>query len=129
MGARFDKKSRPGTVREGAAAAFLDCANPTGYENNLLTLSFAPSAKFQHTMCLKRLEQLQGDLSSVIGVQLKVETEIDSNRGGAAEKPSQVSHGRIGQEEKKKALSDEEARILLSGLDARVTEIEKVQEN
>jgi DNA polymerase-3 subunit gamma/tau len=112
----------------GGTAGPLRMARPVSFDDDTLTLAFAPSAKMSKSICESngRLEQIQGCLSGHFGrpitVKLLVEnpdkaTEIkDGPSKGPAKSPAQ---------RRNELMNDPAVKTLLTGLGATITNIEE----
>jgi len=111
--------------KNAATGGFLDSAEPTDWRDNVLTLSFPQSAGFARQMCEDRAEQIEALLSEAIGAQTKVQFESSAHK--ADETPA-AERAQADSKKRDEALNDPAVRTLLSGLNATVTGIDKVQE-
>lgn len=111
--------------KNAATGGFLDSAEPADWRDNVLTLSFPQSAGFARQMCEKRKGQIEQLLSGAIGLETKVWFE-----SSVQETDETQATGRAQADRKKRdeALNDPAVRTLLSGLNATVTGIDKVEE-
>lgn len=112
----------------GVAGGFLDSATPEKFIDGWLTLSFGKNAALAMDMCQKRSGQIEGFLSGALGagVKLKFETSELVKAPSASGPPPGA---RMDKETRQKALNDPAVQTLLTGLEAKVTDIEKVRDN
>jgi chromosomal replication initiation ATPase DnaA len=108
-----------------ATGGFLDSAEPVDWRDNVLTLSFPQSAGFARHMCKDRAEQVESLLSEAIGTRIKVQFESSAAQSDETQATGQAKADRKKRDE---ALNDPAVRTLLSGLNATVTGIDKVEE-
>ena len=88
-------------------------------------MSFAKSAQLARGMCEKRSAQIESFLTEALGTRIRVqfETSNDESQTTAAPAPG----ARMDKETRQKALSDPAVQTLLTGLDAKVTDIEELK--
>jgi DNA polymerase-3 subunit gamma/tau len=110
-------------AKNAATGGFLDAAEPVDWRDNVLTLSFPQSAGFAKHMCQNRARQIASLLSETIGAEIKVQFELSPDQ-------SQGQRTRMAANKKKRneALNDTAVKTLLSGLNATVTGIDKVED-
>ena len=115
-----------------AAAPFFSShlaqAQPVELRNQTLVLGFAPSAGFHKTMCEGRAAKLAEVIQSILGVALQLKFTTADNgplaSAGATTPAAAVPAGRMSE-----IMNDPAVRTLLAGLDARITDIETVEES
>lgn len=110
--------------KNAATGGFLESAEPAGWDDNVLTLSFPQSAGFAKQMCEKRKGQIEQLLSETVGTETKVQFE------SSAEKTDEDQPGGRAQADRKRrdqVLSDPAVKTVLSGLNATVTGIDKAK--
>lgn len=108
-------------------SSHLAHAQPVELRNRTLVLGFAPTAGFHKTMCEGRAAKLAEVIQSILGTTLLLSfttvdnglSSSDSNLAPAAAPPS----GRMSE-----IMNDPAVRTLLAGLDARITDIEAIEE-
>jgi DNA polymerase-3 subunit gamma/tau len=110
--------------KNAGTGGFLDSAEPADWRDNVLTLSFPESAGFFRQMSEKRSEQIEHLLSEAIGVEIKVRFESTADQPDKKNGPARAPAA--GKEDE--ALSDPAVKTLLSGLNAKVVEINEVEE-
>jgi len=110
-----------------STGGLLASAEPTRFENGLLTIAFPPSARMQKKICESngRAEQIQSLISKHCGgaVKLKLETAADDKTGTepAPEKPKNI------RQKKNEIINDPAVKTVLMELDATITGIEENQ--
>ena len=108
-------------------SGLLASADPTGFENGLLTITFPPSAHIQKKICESnsRAEQIQSLISKHCGgaVKLKLETAADTQTHAepAPDRP------KTGSRRKNEIINDPAVKTILMELDATITGIEENQ--
>jgi len=106
-------------------AGLLSSAEPRRFEDGVLTLDFAASAKMQKEMCESntRVEQIQSLLSEQFGRDLKLDFEIaddEQTQGESGPRQAKTSSQR-----KNEIVDDPAVKSVLMGLDATITGIEE----
>jgi DNA polymerase-3 subunit gamma/tau len=109
-----------------ATGGFLDAAEPADWHNNVLTVSFPQSAGFARQMCENREEQIETLLSEAIGTETKVQFESSPDQADISQARQETTAAN--KKKKDEALNDPAVRTLLSGLNATVTGIDKVDD-
>ena len=109
----------------GGTGVFLDSARPAGFEGGVLRLSFGKSAQLARGMCEKRAGQIESFLSEALGTRVRVQFETSDDQEQALAAPSPGA--RMDKDTRQKALSDPAVQTLLTGLDAKVTDIEELK--
>ena len=116
-------KLGPGT------GGLLSSAVPSRFDDGVLTLEFAPSARTQKRMCERnsRLEQIQAVLTEQFStpVNLKLETSAEQQIQAEASVPAP----KTGSQKRNELINDPAVKTVLMGLDATITGIEEDQEN
>lgn len=113
--------------KNGLAGGFLDSAVPEKFIDGMLTLCFPKKAALAMDMCQKRSVQIEEFLSGAFGTGVKV--KFKTNELVEARKPLAPPPGaRMDKKTRQEALNDPAVQTLLMGLDAKVTDIEKVAE-
>ena len=115
-----------------AAAPFFSShlaqAQPVELRNQTLVLGFAPSAGFHKTMCEGRSAKLAEVIQSILGTTLQLKFTTADNgplaSASATTPATAVPAGRMSE-----IMNDPAVRTLLAGLDARITDIETVEES
>jgi DNA polymerase-3 subunit gamma/tau len=106
----------------------LATAEPTRFEDGLLTITFPPSAEMQKKMCESnsRAAQIQSLLSEHCGRDLRLKFEIAADEqtqtAPAVNKPKTTGQRR------NELINDPAVRTVLMGLDATITGIEEDQQ-
>jgi DNA polymerase-3 subunit gamma/tau len=114
------------TARLGnGTGGLLSSAEPRQFEDGVLTLEFAASAKMQKEMCEsnRRAEQIQSLLSEQFGRDLKLNLEIadeEQTQGESGPKQAKTSSQR-----QNEIVNDPAVKTVLMGLDATITGIEE----
>lgn len=102
-------------------------AQPVELRNRTLVLGFAPAAGFHKTMCESRASKLAEVIQTLVGACLVLKfTTADNGQSSSEASPVPVdtpSSGRMSE-----IMKDPAVRTLLVGLDARITDIEAVEE-
>jgi len=111
--------------KNSATGGFLDSAEPAGWDDDVLTLSFPQSAGFAKQMCEKRKGQIEQLLSGAIGLETKVRFEAMAPQADEAQTSGRPQADR---KRKDEALNDPAVKTVLSGLNATVTGIDKTEE-
>jgi DNA polymerase-3 subunit gamma/tau len=112
-------KLGPGT------AGLLGWAEPTRFEDGILTLEFGPSAQLQKGMCERnaRAEQIQNVLSEQLSVPVTLKLEIAAEEK-TPEEPNSNRQMTTGQR-RNEMINDPAVKTVLLGLDATITDIEE----
>jgi len=111
--------------KNAATGGFLDSAEPADWRDNVLTLSFPQSAGFARHMCENRAGQVESLLSEAIGAETKVQFESSVQE---ADETQATGQAQAESKKRDEALNEPAVRNLLSGLNATVTGIDKVEE-
>ncbi len=105
----------------------LENAQPVELRNQTLVLGFTSTAGFHKTMCEGRSAKLAEVIQSILGVALQLKFTTADNgppaSAGATVPATAVPAGRMSE-----IMNDPAVRTLLAGLDARITDIETVEE-
>ena len=103
-------------------SSLLTAAEPTQFEDGLLTLTFGASAKTQKKICESnnRLETIESWLSERIGKPIKIRLTVAGNE---SDKPETVARKRD------ELINDPAVKNVLLELDATITNIEETQES
>jgi len=106
-------------------AAALLSATPTELENAVLTLSFDASAGMAMQLCQSngRAEKIQSLLSSIIGRSLKVKFHLSQQKGQRVKPRSRGA--KTSQQQINEIINDPAVKTVLTGLDAKITEIDE----
>jgi DNA polymerase-3 subunit gamma/tau len=104
---------------------FLDAARPAGFEEGVLTLSFGKSAQLARSMCEKRSDWIASFLSEALGRKVRLRFETSDEEGPSSSAPAPGA--KMDKDTRQKALSDPAVQTLLTGLDAKVTDIEELK--
>lgn len=108
-------------------SSHLAHAQPLELRNCTLVLGFAPTAGFHKTMCEGRSAKLAEVIQTILGTALLLKfTTADNGLSSSAPGPAPVEtlpSGRMSE-----IMKDPAVRTLLAGLDARITDIETVDE-
>jgi DNA polymerase-3 subunit gamma/tau len=109
----------------GATAGLLGWAEPSRFEDGILTLEFNPSAQLQKGMCERngRIEQIQDLLCEQLSIPVKLKLEIAAEEKTQAE-PIPIRDMTIGQR-RNELINDPAVKTVLLGLDATITDIEE----
>jgi DNA polymerase-3 subunit gamma/tau len=109
----------------GATAGLLGWAEPSRFEDGVLTLEFGLSAKVQKGLCERngRTEQIQSLLCEELSIPLKLRFEIAAGEQEQAE-PVPIREMTIGQR-RNELINDPAVKTVLLGLDATITDIEE----
>jgi DNA polymerase-3 subunit gamma/tau len=109
----------------GGTTAALRKARPVTFDADVLTLTFAPSAKISKNICESngRLEQIQNCLSTHLSRPVTVKLLVDDSgeTGGETEKAAKKTPSQKRQE----LMNDPAVKTLLTGLGATITNIEE----
>ncbi len=109
-----------------STASLLDSAQPSDYRDNILTLSFPPSTEFAKSLCQKRTDQIESLLSAALGTDIKVKFETSSKSADTDKKKQPKASIKEARDE---VLNDPAVKILLTGLNATVIQIDEVKDN
>ncbi len=114
------------TTRLGpATAGLLGWAEPSRFEDGILTLEFGPSAQLQKGMCERngRTEQIQSLLREELSIPVKLKFEIAAGEQTQAE-PAPIREMTTSQR-RNELMNDPAVKTILLGLDATITNIEE----
>jgi DNA polymerase-3 subunit gamma/tau len=114
------------TTRLGpATAGLLGWAEPSRFEDGILTLEFGPSAQVQKGMCERngRAEQIQSLLSEELSIPVRLKFEIAAGEQ-TKEEPVPIRQMTSGQK-RNELINDPAVKTVLLGLDATITGIEE----
>jgi DNA polymerase-3 subunit gamma/tau len=108
-----------------ATAGLLGWAEPSRFENGILTLEFGSSAQLQKKMCESndRAEQIQSLLCEQLSIPVKLKFEIASGEH-TQEEPVPIRQMTTGQR-RNELINDPAVKTVLLGLDAIITDIEE----
>jgi len=115
------------TTRLGpGTGGLLSSAEPSRFEDGVLTLEFGPSAQIQKKMCESngRAEQIQILLCEELSIPIELKFAIASGEK-TQEKPAANQQVTSGQR-RNELISDPAVKTVLLGLDATITGIEEV---
>ena len=103
----------------------LNSAEPSRFEDGVLTLEFAPSAKMQKTMCESngRAEQIQASLSEQLSIPIGLRFEIAEDEQ-AQDEPA-ANHQMPSSQRRSELINDPAVKAVLLGLEATITGIEE----
>jgi DNA polymerase-3 subunit gamma/tau len=108
----------------GGTAGPLRMARPVGFDDDTLTLAFAPSVKVSKNICESngRLEQIQSCLSDHYNRPITVKLLVE----GIDNTPEQKkSSGKSPAQKRNELMNDPAVKTLLTGLGATITNIEE----
>jgi len=112
----------------GGSGGLLASAEPTRFEDSLLTITFPASAEMQKKMCESnsRVTQIQSLLSERCGtnIRLKFETATDEH----TQIEPAVNQPKTTGQRRNELINDPAVRTVLMGLDATITGIEEGQQ-
>ncbi|MBE0535977.1 MAG: DNA polymerase III subunit gamma/tau [Phycisphaerae bacterium] len=112
----------------GMTARFLEDATVAGLEGNLLRLRFAKSAALAMSHCQSRTETLEAFFTKALGQAVRLAFEASDNGAPAETAAKSAAPGaKMDKSTRQKALSDPAVQLLLTGLDAKVTDIEELK--
>jgi len=115
-------------IAGNGTGALLKPAEPSRFENGLLTLTFPAGSEMQKTMCESdsRIEQIQNLLSEHCGAPIRIQLEVGSNdiaepqAGPEQPKPSSLKRNEL--------INDPAVKTVLMELNAKITSIEETEE-
>jgi len=112
-----------------STCGLLSSAEPSRFENGVLTLTFPASAAVQKKLCESnsRVEQIQSLLEESFGRPVRIKLETDAEEQTTAE-PGPDQTKAKGQK-KNEIVNDPAVKTILMGLDATITGIEEDQSN
>ncbi|HPD45577.1 MAG TPA: DNA polymerase III subunit gamma/tau [Anaerohalosphaeraceae bacterium] len=111
----------------GLAAGFLENATVAAFANGVLKLQFPKTAALAMNMCQSRAETLEKAFTTALGQPIRLVFEASDSNAPAAAAPKPAAPGaKMDKTKRQKALSDPAVQLLLSGLDAKVTDIEEL---
>ena len=114
------------TARVGpGTSGLLSCALPTRFEDDLLTLAFAPSAEMSKKMCESngRLEQVQSLLSEHCQANIKIKLEI----AVAEQAESAVKSAKTSSQKQNEIVNDPAVKTVIMELGATITGIDDLK--
>ena len=111
----------------GLVGGFLDTAAPADFNAGALTLTFPKSAQLQRQMCEKRTAQIEPMLAQAVGTDIKL--KFDTTETQAPLPVAQPRGAKMDMTTRQEVLNDPAVQTLLTGLDAKVTDIEEVKED
>ncbi len=108
-----------------ATAGLLGWAEPSRFEDGILTLEFGSSAQLQKNMCESsgRAEQIQSLLGEQLSIPVKLKYEIASGEQ-TQDEPVPIREMTTGQR-RNELINDPAVKTVLLGLDAIITDIEE----
>lgn len=105
----------------------LNSARPRQFEDGVLTLEFAGSAKVQKKMCESngRAEQIESLLSELLATPTRLKLEVADDQQSAVD--TGVRPPGVMSRKKNEIINDPAVKTVLTGLDATITNIEEGQ--
>jgi len=115
-------KLGPGT------GGLLSSAEPSRFENGILTLEFGPTAQMHKRICESngRMEQIEALLSEELSTSIRLKFEIST--GEQRQPAPNVKEQKIGSKKRYELANDPAVKTVLLGLDATIMGIEPEQE-
>ena len=112
----------------GMAAGFLKNAAVAAFEGGVLKLRFPKSASMAMSMCHSRTESLEAFFANALGRPVRLAFEASDDNTPAAGEPKPTAPGaKMDKTKRQKAINDPAVQMLLTGLDAKVTDIEELR--
>ena len=106
-------------------SSLLSSANPSRFEEGILTLEFAPSAQTQKKMCENndRPAQIQAFLSELLSSSVGIKFDIAESEMSTKDSTEEKTRGST--QRRNELMNDPAVKTVLLGLDATITGIEE----